>query len=637
MVLDRVQRIGRALFLRGEAGFNAAFGDRLNPLYHLGEITFFLFWVVAASGLYLYAFFKTGVTEAYSSVDRLTAQWWFGGVVRSLHRYASDGMVVTMVLHLVRHFCFDRYRGFRWFSWITGIALVWLLYVSGINGFMLPWDRLAQFVTVAGAELLDWLPIFSGALVRNFIYPSSVNDRLFSLLSFMHIGVPLVLLLFMWVHIQRVPKASTNPPRPIIFALLVTLIALALALPVRSHLPADLGVAPQALRLDWFYLGVMPLLYAWSASGVWLVLGSATMLLMLLPWLPPKRWATEGYRLTVHPGNREIVARGGETILEAGLRAGLAMPYECRNGGCGVCKGRVLSGQIQQGIFQSSALSDAERAQGETLFCCATPLSDLELEYQPGSVDRDVAAKAVDVLVTCMERLTEDVMLVHLKLPEGTRMDFVAGQYFNVVLDDGARRAFSFATAPRVTDEIEMHVRFIPGGRFTTHVFTQMKEGDYIDIEGPFGQFALRESDKPIIFVAGATGFAPVKSMLEYAFKADLKRKMYLYWGVRSRRDLYMAELPEQWAREHPNFNFVPVLSEPHPEDPWDGRTGLVHQAILQDFPDLSGFEIYTCGSVKMVETARPAFVAQGLNEEACFTDAFLVSAPVGPLMEDVH
>jgi NAD(P)H-flavin reductase len=236
-----------------------------------------------------------------------------------------------------------------------------------------------------------------------------------------------------------------------------------------------------------------------------------------------------------------------------------------------------------------------------------------------------------------MERLTEDVMLVHLKLPEGTRMDFVAGQYFNVVLDDGARRAFSFATAPRVTDEIEMHVRFIPGGRFTTHVFTQMKEGDYIDIEGPFGQFALRESDKPIIFVAGATGFAPVKSMLEYAFKADLKRKMYLYWGVRSRRDLYMAELPEQWAREHPNFNFVPVLSEPHPEDPWDGRTGLVHQAILQDFPDLSGFEIYTCGSVKMVETARPAFVAQGLNEEACFTDAFLVSAPVGPLMEDVH
>lgn len=629
-MLKRLQRAGQWLFLRIEAAFNAAFGDRLNPLYHLGEITFFLFWIVAASGLYLYAFFKTGVTEAYSSVDRLTVQWWLGGVVRSLHRYASDGMVVTMVVHLVRHFCFDRYRGFRWFSWATGVVLMWLLYVSGINGFMLPWDRLAQFVTVAGAELLDWLPIFSGALIRNFIYPSSVNDRLFSLLSFMHIGVPLVLLLFMWVHIQRVPKASTNPPRPIIFALLVTLIALALALPVRSHLPADLSAAPQALRLDWFYLGVLPLLYAWSASGVWLVLGSATLLLVLLPWLPPKRGATEGYRLTVHPGNREIVARAGETILEAGLRAGLSMPYECRNGGCGVCKGRLLSGRIQQGIFQSSALSDAERAQGKTLLCCATPLSDLELEYQPGATGGDAPVKALDVLVARLEKVTEDVMLVHLKLPEGSRMEFAAGQYFNVVLDDGARRAFSFATAPGATDEIEMHVRFIPGGRFTSHVFTQMKEGDHIEIEGPFGQFALRESDKPIIFVAGATGFAPVKSMLEYAFKAGLTRKMYLYWGVRSRRDLYMAELPEQWAREHSNLTFVPVLSEPHPEDRWDGRTGLVHQAILQDFPDLSGFEIYTCGSVKMVETARPAFVAQGLNEEACFTDAFLVSAPVG-------
>jgi NAD(P)H-flavin reductase/ferredoxin len=538
-------------------------------------------------------------------------------------------MVVTMVLHLVRHFCFDRHRGFRWFSWVTGVALMWLLYVSGINGFMLPWDRLAQFVTVAGAELLDWLPIFNGALIRNFIYPWSVNDRLFSLLSFMHIGVPLVLLLFMWVHIQRVPKASTNPPRPIALALLPTLIALALASPVTSHAPADLSVAPQALRVDWFYLGVLPLIYAWSASGAWLVLGSATILLVLLPWLPPKHVTAEGYRLTVHPGNREIVARPHETILEAGLRAGLAMPYECRSGGCGVCKGTVLYGHVQHGVYQSSVLSNEERAQGKTLFCCATPLSDLELEYESGAAGGNVPVKALDVLVTRMEKLAEDVMLVHLKLPEGSRMDFGAGQYFKVVLEDGARRAFSFATAPGATDEIEMHVRLIAGGRFTTHVFTRMKEGERLRIEGPFGQFELRDSERPIIFVAGATGFAPAKSMLEYAFKAGLKRRMYLYWGVRRRRDLYMAELPQQWAREHSNFTFVPVLSEPHPEDRWDGRTGLVHEAILHDFPDLSGFEIYTCGSVKMVETARPAFVAQGLNEEACFADAFHVSVPV--------
>ena len=631
-MLKRLQRAGQWVFLRIEAAFNAAFGDRLNPFYHLGEITFFLFWIVAATGLYLYAFFKTGVNEAYSSVEYLThQQWWLGGVLRSLHRYASDGMVITMLLHLLRHFCFDRHRGFRWFSWATGVLLLWLVYASGINGFMLPWDRLAQFVVVATAELLDWLPIFGGALVRNFIYPASVNDRLFSLLSFMHIGIPLVLLLFMWVHIQRVPKASTNPPRPIVLALFATMVALALAVPVASHAPADLSVAPDTLDFDWFYLAVLPLIYAWSASGAWIVLGSATLLLVLLPWLPPKRAAAGGYRLSVHPGNREITSRPDETILEAGLRAGIPMPYECRNGGCGVCKGTILYGSVDHGPVQKSALSDAERAQGKALFCCATPLTDLELEYEEAGAERDFPVKTLDCVVQRMRRVSEDVMILHLELPEGERMTFRAGQYFNVVLEDGARRAFSFATAPEDSDAIEMHVRLIPGGRFTTHVFTRMKEGDRIDIEGPFGQFAFRESGKPIIFVAGATGFAPVKSMLEYAFKAGFERKMVLYWGVRCRRDLYMAELPEQWAREHANFTFVPVLSDATPEDRWEGRTGLVHQAILQDFPDLSGYEIYTCGSVKMVETARPAFVAHGLHEDACFADAFFASAPLRP------
>jgi CDP-4-dehydro-6-deoxyglucose reductase len=630
-VLNRLQRAGQWLFLRIEAAFNAAFGDRLNPFYHLGEITFFLFWMVAASGLYLYAFFKTGVSEAYLSVEYLTLQqWWLGGVVRSLHRYASDGMVVTMLLHMLRHFCFDRHRGFRWFSWATGVLLLWLVYASGINGFMLPWDQLAQFVVVGTAEYLDWLPIFAGALIRNFIYPASVSDRLFSLLSFMHIGIPLVLLLCMWVHIQRVPKPSTNPPRPIWVALLVTLAVLSLAAPVTSHAPADLAVVPALLRLDWIYLGAFPLMYAWSVTGVWVLLGFTTLLLLLLPWLPPKRAGGEGFRVTVHPGNEEILVRPDETILEAGLRAGIPMPYECRNGGCGLCKGTILYGQVNQGPYQKSALSDEERAAGKSLLCCATPLSELELEYEEAGAERDFPVKTLDCAVQRMRTVSEDVMILHLKLPKGERLAFRAGQYFNVVLEEGGRRAFSFAAAPEDSDAIEMHVRLIPGGRFTTRVFTRMKEGDRIEIEGPFGQFAFRDGDKPIIFVAGATGFAPVKSMLEYAFKAGLKRKMYLYWGVRSRRDLYMAELPEQWAREHAPFTFVPALSDAMPEDRWEGRTGLVHQAILQDFPDLSGYEIYTCGSVKMVETARPAFVAQGLHQDACFADAFFASAQLG-------
>ena len=183
-MIKRLQRGMRWLFMRVEALFNAAFDDRLNPLYHLGAISFFLFWIVAISGLYLYVFFKTGVADAYASVQALTeGQWYAGGIVRSVHRYASDAMVLTMLVHLLRHFAFDRFRGFRWFSWMTGVMLIWLVYVSGINGYMLAWDKLAQFVVVASFEWLDWLPIFDGALIRNFIYQSSVNDRFFSLLS----------------------------------------------------------------------------------------------------------------------------------------------------------------------------------------------------------------------------------------------------------------------------------------------------------------------------------------------------------------------------------------------------------------------------------------------------------------------
>ena len=628
LVLTSIQRAGQWLFLRVEAAFNAAFGDRLNPFYHLGEIAFFLFWVVAASGLYLYAFFDTGVQEAYSSVEQIThGQWWLGGILRSVHRYASDAMVLTMLLHLLRHFCFDRYRGFRWFSWVSGVLLVWLVYISGINGFMLPWDRLAQFVVVGSAEYLDWLPLFGGKLIRNFIYQHSVNDRLFSLFSFMHIGVPLVLLLFLFVHVQRVPKASTRPPRAIWVPLLATLVVLSLAAPVMSDAPADLAMVPERLAFDWFYLVTFPLMYAWSVGGVWMLVGGATMLLVALPWLPPKRVGREGFRAVVHPGNREILVRSDETILEAGLRAGIPLPYECRNGGCGLCKATMLHGEVAHGPYQRSALSEAERNAGKVLLCCATPLTEIELEYEEAAAARDFPITELEVTVRSMRRASDDVMIVDLALPPGTQMPYRAGQYFNVILEDGARRAFSFATAPGETDRLEMHVRLIPGGRFTTHVFSGMREGDRLRIEGPLGEFALRESDRPLIFVAGATGFAPVKSMLEYAFRVGLKRQLVLYWGVRRPTDLYLADLAARWAQEHANFRFIPVLSEPRPEDRWQGRTGLVHEAILQDFPDLAGFEIYTCGSVKMVEAARPAFVAQGLDAEACFADAFSVPA----------
>jgi NAD(P)H-flavin reductase/quinol-cytochrome oxidoreductase complex cytochrome b subunit len=628
-LLERIQAAGQWVFLKIEAAFNAAFGDKLNPFYHLGEIAFFLFWIVAVSGLYLYAFFDTGVKEAYDSVQRITSgHFHIGSIVRGLHRYASDGMVVTMLLHMLRHFCFDRYRGFRWFSWITGVVLLWLTYVSGINGYMLPWDRLAQFVVVSTAEFLDWLPAFNGALVRNFIFDGSVNDRLFSLLSFIHVGVPLTLLALLWVHVQRVPRASTRPPRAIGIPLLATLVVLALAAPVVSHEPANLSVVPNHLRFDWYFLSTFPLLYAWSLPAVWALLVGTTLLLALLPWMPPKRASGAGVRMTVHPGNREILVRPGETILEAGLRAGVPMPFECRNGGCGVCKGTILQGEVRHAAYQKSLLTEDERMIGRALLCVCTPLTDVEVEYEEAGAQRDAVTLTFEVSVQSMRRVAPDVMIVDLKLPQGERMPYRAGQYFNVVLEDEARRAFSFATAPDDSDSIEMHVRLVPGGRFTTHVFERMQVGDTLRIEGPFGRFTLRESAKPLIFVAGATGFAPVKSMLEHAFAAGIQRRMLLYWGVRHRVDLYMAELAQRWAAEHANFSFVPVLSEPAPQDQWTGRTGLVHEAILADFPNLSGFDIYTCGSVKMVESARPAFIAQGLAEDACFADAFLAAPP---------
>ena len=624
----QLQHLLQWLFMRVEALFNRAFGDKLNPLYHLGAISFYLFWVITVSGLYLYAFFKTGVADAYGSVEALThGQWYAGGIMRSVHRYASDAMVLTMLIHMLRHFAFDRLRGFRWFSWLTGVILIWLVYASGINGYMLPWDKLAQFVVIASFEWLDWLPIFDGALIRNFIYQASVNDRFFSLLAFIHLGIPLLVLLLMWVHVQRVPKAATQPPRPITIALTLTMLALALVRPALSQGgAADFGATVTTLEFDWFYLAVFPLLYLWPLGQVWALLGGLTALFAVLPWLPPrfKRGTKQEHHITVHPDNRNIPARQGETLLEAGLRAGIALPFECRNGGCGVCKCSVLNGTVDHGAYQPSALSDAEKALGKTLMCCAVPLSDIEIEYEVDGVLATEHIRNYSGRIASMRRLSDDVMRLIVSLPAGETISFAAGQYINILLPGGQRRAFSFASPPHQGADIELHVRLIPGGLFTTHVFTQMQVGDEMRFEGPLGSFSLHESALPIIFVAGATGFAPIKSIVEDAFQRGIRRPMRLYWGVRRRKDLYLQELAERWQREHNNFRFVPVLSEPASEDNWQGRTGLVHEAILQDFADLTGHEVYVCGSAKMVDTAFPAFLAQGLSEEFCFSDAFL-------------
>ena len=634
-MIKKLQDLLQWLFLRVEGLFNAAFGDRINPFYHLGAITFFLFWVIGASGLYLYIFFETGVAEAYSSVIALTTkQWWLGGVMRSVHRYASDAMVLTMVLHMLRYFAFNLYHGFRWFSWITGVMLIWMVYASGINGYMLPWDQLAQYVTVTSFEWLDWLPIFNGSLMRNFLYSEHVGARFFTLLSFMHLGLPLVMLMVMWIHVQRVPKARTTPPRPIVIGLLATLVVLSLVAPVHSQGgQTDLAQAATSIEMDWFYMAVFPLLSEWPLGRVWALVVGISVIIALLPWWPPqfRRGEKRQHRVQVHGEQgalSNITVRDGETILDAGLRQGLALPYECRNGGCGLCVCSIEQGQFEHRPYQRSALPDADKEHGKALMCCAVPHEDMAIDVAGFTGATAESMETFHASVAQLERLSSDVMRVMLQLPAGQRLQFAAGQYINILLDDGQRRAFSFANRPGASDQIELHVRLMPGGRWTTHVFEAMKLGDNVRFEGPLGQFTLRESQHPILFIAGATGFAPIKSIVEDAFARGVQRPMRLYWGVRQPQDLYMLQQAEQWQREHDNFTVVPVVSEPQPEDGWSGRTGLVHEAMLADFPSLSGNEVYLCGSVRMVETAVPAFIAHGLDESFCFSDAFVMAAP---------
>ena len=275
-----------------ERGFDRAFAAPGNPWRHLGALGFFLFWVIAASGIYLYIFFDTSVAGAYRSVESLTReQWYAGGVMRSLHRYASDALVVVVALHLAKEFLHRRYTGFRWFSWLTGVPLLWLLYASGIGGYWLVWDELAQFIAIATTEWLDWLDIFGEPLVRNFLTAESISSRFFTLLVFLHIGIPLALLLGMFIHVQRVSQPDTNPARVLGWGAFAALLVLALAAPAASMEPADLAALPRPLEFDWFYLFAYPLLYSWSPAAVWALAGGASVALAVLPLLARRRAA----------------------------------------------------------------------------------------------------------------------------------------------------------------------------------------------------------------------------------------------------------------------------------------------------------------------------------------------------------
>jgi len=334
------------------------------------------------------------------------------------------------------------------------------------------------------------------------------------------------------------------------------------------------------------------------------------------------------FQITIKPSNRTFTAEPGEGVLEAAMRNGITLPYGCRNGACGACKGKVLEGRVDYGQYAAHILPEFEKKNGYALFCQAKPLTDLIVEAREIGAAGEIQIKKLPCRVQRIERPSHDVAVLYLSLPANERLQFLAGQYLEIIMRDGKRRAYSMGNAPEDDAHIELHVRNMANGAFTEYVFSKMKERDILRFEGPLGTFFLREdSDKPIIFLASGTGFAPIKSIVEHAFHIGVKREMVMYWGARTLGDLYMIDLPLKWQVEHDNFSFVPVLSDAAPEDNWTGGTGLVHQAVMRDFPDLAGYQVYACGVPIMVESAHKDFTTQcGLPEDEFFSDAFTPS-----------
>jgi CDP-4-dehydro-6-deoxyglucose reductase len=347
------------------------------------------------------------------------------------------------------------------------------------------------------------------------------------------------------------------------------------------------------------------------------------------------------HQVTVRPSGRQFTVEAGEAVLAAALRAGVGLPYGCKNGACGTCKAKVVEGQWTQGPHSTSALSADEAAAGKLLVCCSMPDTDLVIEARELTGFGDIPVRKMPSRVIRIERPTVDVAIVSLQLPANERLQYRAGQYVEFILRDGARRSYSIATAPHADEALTLHIRHMAGGVFTDALFgrTQpvVKERDILRIEGPLGTFFLREeSSKPIVLLASGTGFAPIKAIAEHIFHKRLNvdepgkpaRSVVLYWGARTRQDLYLDALPVAWAREQPNFTYVPVLSEARPEDAWAGRTGFVHQAVMADLPDLSAHQVYACGAPVMVDAARADFTARcGLPADQFFADAFTSQA----------
>ncbi len=330
------------------------------------------------------------------------------------------------------------------------------------------------------------------------------------------------------------------------------------------------------------------------------------------------------FHIKVPASGHQFTCEADETILEAALRQGIALPYGCRNGACGKCSGTVVSGQTQYDTDALRGLAKKEFEQGKTLFCKACATTDLVIETREIVRSQQIDIKILPCRVEKMQKLTHDIMQLKLKLPETERLQFLAGQYIEILLKDGKRRAFSIANAPHDDEYIELHIRHVPDGHFGDYVFDGLKEKTLMRMEGPFGSYYLREdSDRPVILVGGGTGFAPLKGMLEHAFHIGRKTPVHLFCGVRSLRDLYMDKLVKQWLEQTDILQYTPVLSEPDENDHWQGETGFVHESVVRHYPDLSGYDVYLSGPPPMVKAGMERFYEKGLPESQIYSDSF--------------
>lgn len=330
------------------------------------------------------------------------------------------------------------------------------------------------------------------------------------------------------------------------------------------------------------------------------------------------------YQIVLKPDNTQFSIAAGENIIDAALREGVQLPYGCRGGCCGACKAELLEGEFEYGDIEPEALTDAEKEEGWILCCQAQAKSDLTLKAREIGATKDIPIRALPSRVMHMEQLSHDVMGLWLKLPSSERLQFLAGQYIDIQMKDGKVRSFSLANAPHDDEYLQLQIRYYDGGVFSELVFKEMQENSLLRIKGPYGNFFLREdSDRPAIFVAGGTGFAPVKGIIEHMIAKGDQRPISLYWGVRAKRDLYQHELAQSWADDNENFNYVPVLSEPLEDDNWQGKVGFVHEAVIEDFDDLSHVDVYASGPPVMVGAVKDSFEEQGMPSDRIFSDAF--------------